>query len=288
VKRARLGADPYQAASGGGRLVALLPPRAGIGGARLAVVGAAGRLRIVRLPSIRIGASRPGAGLVFRRISPGLALDPIGAHAYVVGTDGVVADVNLYSLAVTTHSLARTRSLAARIAAWLEPPAEAKAIDGPSLQARWLGAGLIAVAGTNYRATARQGTETQSATPLGLRVLDVRTWTQRTIDAAASAFAIADQALLAYGVRSEFAPGTRSVAGMGLAAYGPDGSMRFRLLAKMPISFVQVNGSRAYGWIADAANAWHLVVVDVAAGAVERDLTLAHPTRLLLSDDRAS
>jgi hypothetical protein len=282
VKRARLVADPYQAVSGGGRLVALLPPRKGIGAARLAVLGAGGRIRSVRLPQIRIGASRPGADMILRRISPGLALDPAGAHAYVVGTDGVVADVDLRSLAVANHLLARPRSLA-RLAAWIEPAAEAKAIDGPSLNARWLGDGFIAVAGTSYRATARRGAETQSATPLGLRVVDIRSWTQRTIDASATGFAIADHALLAYGVRSEFGAGVRTVSGMGVAAYGPDGSMRFRLLPTMPISYLQVNGSRAYGWVLDAANAWHLVVVDVAAGAVERELTLAHPTRLLLA-----
>jgi hypothetical protein len=285
LKRARLGADPFQVASGGGRIVALLPPRKGIGAGRLAILGADRRTRVVRLPGIRIGSTEPRAGVVFRRVVPGLALDPVSAHAYVVGTDGVVADVDLRSLAVVNHSLGGPRSLAARLGAWLVPSAEAKAIDGPTLSARWLGDGLLAVAGTSYQATIGKDAETQSATPLGLRVLDVRTWTQRTIDAGAEGFAVGNGALLAYGVRSQWSTTTsQTVSGMGVAAYGPDGSMRFRVLPTVPVESMQVNGSRAYGWVFDAANPWHLVVIDVASGAVENEVRLARPTRLLLGD----
>ena len=284
TKRGKLGVDPFQAASGGGRLVALLPPRKGIGTARLAIVGTGGRARIVALPKIRIGSTVPRANTVFRRIGPGLALDPAGAHAYVVGTDGVVADVNLRSRAVAYHSLTQPRSLAARLGAWLVPTAEAKQLAGPSLDARWLGDGLLAVAGTRYDATTGKNGETQSATPLGLRIVDVRAWTQRTLDTGAAGFAIADGALLAYGVRSEWSQTAESISGMGVAAYGTDGSRRFHLLPTVPVGYVQVNGSRAYGWVDDEANAWHLVVVDVAAGTVERELTLAHPMHLLLED----
>jgi hypothetical protein len=271
VKRAKVGADPFQTAAGGGRIVALLPPRKGIGAGRLAVVGGDHRVRIVRLPKIRIGSTQPRTGAIFRRVVPGLALDPTAAHAYVVGTNGLVADVDLRSRAVANHSVAQPRSLL-------------KMLDGPNLSARWLGDGLVAVAGTSYRVTARTDGETQSSTPLGLRVVDVRTWTARTIDAGADGFAIADGALLAYGVRSEWSATSRSLSGMGLAAYRPDGGIRFRVLPTVPVESVQVDGSRAYGWVADAANPLHLVVVDVASGTVERDVGLTRPTRLLLGD----
>jgi hypothetical protein len=284
TKRGKLGVDPFEAVSGGGRLVALLPPRNGIGTARLAVVGVGGRARIVSLPKIRVGSTAPSANTVFRRISPGLALDPDGAHAYVLGTDGVVADVNLRSRAVAYHSLTQPRSLAARLGAWLVPTAEAKQLIGPALDATWLGDGLVAVAGTRYDATTGKNGETQFATPLGLRIVDVRSWTQRTLDAGAAGFAIAEDALLAYGVRSEWSQTTQSISGMGVTAYGTDGSTRFHVLPSVPVGYVQVNGSRAYGWVDDEANAWHIVVFDVAAGTVERDLTLAHPTRLLIGD----
>ena len=283
-KRTRLGANPYQAVSGGGRVVLLLPPRhKGIGAARLEIVGADGRTSVVRLPKIRIGSTVPRARTVFRRIQPGLALAPETGHAYVVGTDGVVADVDVRSLKVTNHSLAR-RSLAARLGAWLVPAAEAKELAGPALDAQWLGEGLLAVAGTSYSATIGKNGETQSATPLGLRVIDVRSWTQRTLDAGADGFALGNGALLAYGVRSEFGTTTQSVSGMGIVAYGTDGSARFHLLPTVPVASLQVNGGLAYGWLVDAANPWHLVVLDIAAGTVVRDLQLAHPTRLLVGD----
>ena len=283
-KRVRLGVTPYQAVSGGGRLLLLLPPRKGIGAARLEIVGADGRTRVVRLPKIRIGSTMPGARKAFRRIQPGLALAPETGHAYVVGTDSVVADVDVRSLKVSSHSLVR-RSLAARLGAWLVPAAEAKALAGPALDARWLGDGLIAVAGTSYSATIGKNSETYSATPLGLRIVDVRTWTQRTLDAGADGFAIGNGALLAFGVRSTFGTTTPTVvSGMGVAAYGTDGSRRFHLLPTVPVGSLEVNGSLAYGWLVDAANPWHLVVLDVAAGTVVRDLRLAHPTRLLIGD----
>src|SRR5919109_1107832 len=269
---------------GGGRLVLLLPPRKGIGAARLEIVGADERTRVVRLPKIRIGSTVPGGRRPVRRIRPGLALDSSTGHAYVVGTDGVVAGVDVRSLKVSNHSLVR-RSLAARLGAWLVPAAEGKALAGPALEARWLGDGLIAVAGTSYSVTFGKNSETQTATPLGLRVVDVHTWTQRTLDAGADGFAVGNGALLAYGVRSEFGTTTPSVvSGMGVAAYGTDGNKRFHLLPTVPVGSLQVNGSLAYGWLVDAADPWHLVVLDVAAGTVVRELRLAHPTRLLIAD----
>jgi hypothetical protein len=274
-KRARLGATPYQAVSGGGRVVLLLPPRhKGIGTARLEIVGADGRTRIVRLPKIRIGSTVPQARKVLHRVVPGLALDASTEHAYVVGTNGVVAAIDLLSRKVSNHSPA-PRSLA-----------PAKAVAGQALDAQSLGGGLLAVAGTSYSATIGKSGESQSATPLGLRIVDVRTWTQRTIDARAGGFAVGGDALLAYGVRSEFGTTTKSVvSGMGVAAYGTDGSARFRLLPSTPVGWVQVKGAIAYGWVDDpTVPSWHVVVLDVAAGTVERELRLAHPTRLLIGD----
>ena len=280
LKRVSFGAESYVAASGGGRLAALLQPRNRIATARLAVAGADGRVRVVRLPGIRIGSTTPSGSTLFRRVMPGLALDASRARAYVVGTEGLVAVVDLRSLAVATHRLAQPRSLAAR----LVPSAATKAVAGPALQARWLGSGLLAVTGTSYRATVEQDRETQTATPLGLRLVDVRTWTQRTIDAGASGFAVAGGALLAYGVRSEWGSGKNSYSGMGVAAYGPDGSARFHLLPNRAVAWVQAGAGRAYCWVVDQANPVHLVILDVAAGTVERELTPRRAPTLLLGD----
>ena len=285
TKRARLGVYPYPTVSGGGRLLALLPPcKGGIGTARLAIIGAGGGLRIVRLPGIRNGQTKPAKGSIVRRVVPGLALDPSAGHAYVVGTNDGVADVDLRSRAVATHTLRQPRSLLARVGAWLVPNAEAKAVSGPQLQARWLGEGMMAVAGTSFTATLRRNEETQSATPLGLRIVDVRTWTERTIDENADGFALTNGALLAYGIRSELSSTKQGVSGMGVVAYGSDGSVRFRLLPGQAVGDLQVNGSRAYAWVAGRPGLPDRIVLDLTAGRVERELTLAHPTQLLLDD----
>jgi hypothetical protein len=114
--------------------------------------------------------------------------------------------------------------------------------------------------------------------------VDVRTWTERTIDENADGFALANGALLAYGIRTELSPTKQSISGMGVVAYSPDGSVRFRLLPGQAVGDLQVNGSRAYGWVAGGPGLPDHVVLDVAAGTVERELTLAHPTQLLLED----
>jgi hypothetical protein len=279
VKRALLGADPPTAVSAGGRLAALIQPSSGIGKAQLAVASADGRLRFVRLRSIRIGTALPAKQGPVRRVLPGLAVDPSGARAYVVGAEGVVSVVDLRSLAVVTHRLRQPASRA--------PAAAAKSISGPILEAQWVGAGLLAVAGTEYRSTVKDGAERQFASPLGLRLVDVRTWTQTTIDPAASGLSVAGGTLLAYGVRSEWSPQDYVYTGIGIGAYAADGRERYRILPGQPIGWVQVGGGRAYAWLVDQKNSWHVAVVDLARAAVERDLILPRPTELLLGAGRA-
>lgn len=280
LKRARLAGDPPATATGGGRFVALLQQRTRIGTARLAVATADGRLQVVRLPAIRIGTvPSPREGRPGRLVVPGLALDPSGAHAYVVGTEGVVSVVDLRSLAVATHRLGPPGSRA--------QAAASKAVSGRWLDARWVGGGVLAVTGTSYRATVEKASEHQFASPAGLRFVDVRTWKQRTIDAAASGVAAAGNDLLTYGVDLQW--GSANVySGNGIGAYAHDGSERFRALPGQPVGFVQVNGGVAYGWPVDEQSSRRVVVVDVATGTVERDLRLSRPTQLLLGEGSGS
>jgi hypothetical protein len=274
LRRAPLAGVPAATASGGGRFVALLQPRRSIGTARLAVASAAGRLRVVRLPGIRIGMALPvKPDRPSRRVLPGLAVDPAGARAYVVGTEGVVSVVDLRSLAVATHRL--------REAASRTPAAAVKAISGPALEASWVGGGVLAVGGMSYRSTVQNGGERQFASPLGLRLVDVRTWRQRTIDPSASAVAVAGSRLLSYGVAFQWGGGN-VYSGNGIGGYARDGKERFRVLPGQPVGWVQVGGGLAYGWLIDEQSSRHVVVVDAATGTVERDLRLGRPTSLLL------
>ena len=69
---------------------------------------------------------------------------------------GKADQVILESLRVTTHVLGRQL---------------AKSMNGEELQARWLGDGILAVAGQKYdSAVDENGNETSSQTPLGLRL----------------------------------------------------------------------------------------------------------------------
>ena len=64
----------------------------------------------------------------------------------------------------------------------------AKASSGSERSARWLGNGLLAVSGLDRDAT--------STKPAGLRLVDVRDRTSRTIDPTATSFTVAGGVLL--------------------------------------------------------------------------------------------
>ena len=265
LKRAVLDVAPGPVAAAGDTVAALVPPEDGVGTARLVLASAGGSLREVALPAIPIGLWLPPTGGTFERVVPGLALDAAGRHAYVVGTNGVVAEVDVDSLAVTKYVLGRSL---------------AKAMNGEELDARWLGNGMLAVAGASYSASLdAQGVETESSTPLGLRLIDVTTWAERTVDSGASGFTLASGDLLAYGSSWSSSAGVQKVAGMGLAAYGADGAQRYRLLAGQSVGMVQTDGARAYAWL-DGPTPFHVAVVDLTSGSVEREVHLP-PTALL-------
>src|SRR5436305_14619820 len=88
-----------------------------------------------------------------------------------------------------------------------------------------VGVVVIEVAGQKYESTADpSGNETSSRTPLGLRLIDVRTWSDRMIDPGATGFTLAGGGLVAYGATSSFVGGVSRLAGLGLAAYGTRGT----------------------------------------------------------------
>jgi hypothetical protein len=147
----------------GPRLVLLLAR--GLGPASVAVVDASGDVRSAPLGRVVAGTKLlPGSGPRFDSRLPGLPVDPRGGRAFVVDRQGV-AVVDLRSLAVTYHVLARV------------PAKEAR---GYARTARWLGNGVLAVAG--HDATGTEGQEQ----PAGLVLVDTRTWKARTVDPAAT------------------------------------------------------------------------------------------------------
>ena len=139
-----------------GALVLLLRPPDGIGPARLAVVDANGRVRSVVLDRIAVGSPlQVEESEVVKTRYAGLAVDPAGT-AYVVAAEGI-AQVDLRTLAVAYRT---------------PPRALAKLLSGPFRTARWLGGGLVAVAGGSYTSANRE----TAVTPWDSSMLNLTMW----------------------------------------------------------------------------------------------------------------
>jgi hypothetical protein len=228
-------------------LVLLLTPTKGIGPATLAVVDDDARIRTVTLSEIPAGdeSVEAGALLVDRRAYPGLAVDPAGRRAYVVAAGAPVAEVDLTTLRVGYHRLAKPTSPLRRLANWLVPPAEAKgATDGPGRSARWLGDGLLAVAGSDAEASNTKEGAREVLRPSGLQLIDTRTWTVRTIDPHTSSIELAGGRLFATGYRYDSNDGVPR--GYGLTIYGPGDRRPVHLMGSEEVWGTQLHGDLAY------------------------------------------
>ncbi len=233
-----LGGSVVDMALAGRRLVLLIAPAQKIGPARLVVAESDGRLAFVPLGIVAGSRLLPGRGHRAHELLPGLAVDPAGDRAFVSDPAAVV-EVDLRRLTASRHLLRQPgRALARR----------AKRIEGWWRLARWLDDGLLAVAGSD--------TEGGRTRPAGLSLVDTRTWTVRVLDPDANSFVTASGLLLAVGPT-------------GLAAFGVDGELRFRLFEGKPAWVVQVYGGLAY---VDAplggAASQPLRVVDLRQGRV--------------------
>jgi hypothetical protein len=245
VARTTIVSQVTTVAHSAGGLVLLGQKVNAIAPATLTVVDSNGGVRSVELERILMGthfeSSQDPIGTTRQ---PGLAVDPVGEVAYVIDPDGLVAEIRLGDLTVGHHELGS--SLRARLAAWLMPTAEAKGVNGLELTARWLGDGLIAVNGTNQSATRKQdGRLVLASTPDGLRVIDTNDWSERTLDVAADRAVVVDNLLLASGSRWRSDGSKTTSSGEGLAAYGADGSLRWRLESPANVSVIAAYGSRA-------------------------------------------
>ena len=235
-------------------LVLLLAPPHAIGRARLAVVDRDGRIRFARIDRVLAGSKLLGTGSNHRVDSrtPGLAVDPDGRRAFVVGQD-VVAEVDLQTLSVSYRALRGHQSLLGRLWNWLEPAAQAKRASGYDRRTEWIDGGLIAVSGSDSTATS----EYDAA---GLALLDTRTWDTRTLDADATWFEVAGDLLIAMGGGEGSSDSRDSV---GVAGYELDGTKRFQLLEGKVAWIALVLDGRAY---VGSAGSNALRIVDLATG----------------------
>src|SRR5207249_4605400 len=200
-----------------GGFVLVLGPKWAIGPSRLVLVDADGDLRTVRLEQIRSGWQRSGGGArsVSHQWNPGLALDPSSERAFVVQAGAPVAEIDLRAMSVSYHTLSEPISLLGRLHDWLEPKAEAKADEGQTRQALWLGHGLLAVTGFDGHAGVDpRGGQAEWETPAGLKLIDTRTWSVRTLDPRVTNAVLASGTLLAFGILWDSR--SQKVSGSGL------------------------------------------------------------------------
>ena len=221
-----------------GGLVFLTRPRSRIAPAQLAVADAEGRVRLARVSRAAIGSTVHDDGRFDSR-SPGLAVDPATRRAYVFYAGDGVAQVDLDTLTVQYRGAQRTL---------------AKSIGGSFRTAHWLGDGLIALSGADTPATA-PGTR---AKPIGLRLVDVRAWTSRTIDPAAEGFTVAGKLLLVADSVHRY--------GLKVTAFGVDGRERYRL-DLTGSTWLRAQGARGYV----CRDAVLTSIVDLRTGAVLRN-----------------
>jgi hypothetical protein len=283
VARRPLGGTVQRAARTARELVLLMSPAKRIGPARLVVADPQGAVRSVRLERIVAGVKLlPGPGHRVEQSVPGLAVDPGGRRAFVVGPD-LVAEVDLANLTVTYREPKPSASALSRLLDWLDPPAYAKVVSGSTRSALWLGGGLLAVTGIDEDLVeVRRGERQIRMRAAGLSLVDTRNWSVRTIDPGAAELDVAGDLLLATG--SSFDPAARKGDAIGLAAYRFDGSRRFQLFDGREAWVRQVYAGRAYVDVPLSRPPWlALRVVDLDRGrTIRRDR--ARPLPWLLVD----
>jgi hypothetical protein len=236
--RHRIDGMILQTKSVGRRVVLLLSPRQGIGSLRLAVVGGKG-MTSAAIPGFVGGSStvRSGQDVHTREEIPALVIDDDGRRALVFSR-GSVAEVSLSNLSVTTHALSEPASLLDRFRNWLEPPAQAKLVDGFRREGVWLGNGRFAVTGMDY---AMPTDGEARAQPFGLVIVDTRDWSIRTVAEGGANLVVTQQTLLTFGYDSDD----------GIKGYDLHSENTFRLLPGAAGGWIQVVRGLVYAQLGD-------------------------------------
>jgi hypothetical protein len=221
-------------------LVTLLAPDRGIGPARILHAGVDGDLRTFEVARIRAGGNE-GRRRGGRFRAPGLTVDPdAGAADLVAAGPMLVARIDLASGAVAYHELEAVgpvgRAVAAKdnVAAWWR-------------YATWLGDGRIAVTG-HYEPPLRPGRRLRPANrPFGVRLIDTRDWTIRTLHPDAMFVHRARERLLANG--TTWYAGWRRSRSTGLLAFDMQGRRVFTRFRGADVSVLGSHGPLAYVWV---------------------------------------
>lgn len=110
-------------------------------------------------------------------------------------------------------------------------------MQGPQRQAVWLGDSRLAVTGVDYEASVdSSGQEQETDTPTGLKVIDTRNWSVRTLDHTTSSAVYSSGVLFAFG--TSWNSRTSTMSGSGLTAYDAHGHKLYHRYGDQPISTV--------------------------------------------------
>ena len=235
-----------------GRLLAPLSQdgRGDAGSARLLEISAAG-IETIELDGLRVGFD-PDLGRHGTMLTPGLAYDPVGHRVFVVPPSGRVAEIELTGETVSYHSVGT--SLLHGVVAALVPSASAKLSSWATIEAAWLGGGLMAVSGYGGDAATGEG---EAA---GVKIIDTRDWSACLLDQGATRIAFTGRTLLAWGGGNFGEHG-----GVGLAGYDLASDRRWHVFGRQYLD-VQVAGPYAYA--VNSWNGWHVSTVEVSTGHI--------------------
>jgi hypothetical protein len=222
----------------------LASPLNAIGPARVVVVDGSGKSRSVTVTRIRSGVhwSRLRSGPVGDIRQPGFTADAKRGVGYLVDAAGLVAEIDLRTLAVTYHRLGASAWRLARVE---------KELNGPMRFAQWLGGGRIAVTGSDARTQRlRNGTRRGVWSPAGVAVVDTVSWRLRMLDRASTGFDADGDAILVWKDNT-------------IEAFATNGAPLFSLPIDDGPAYVQVFNGTAYVW-----GEKRVTIVDVASGTV--------------------
>jgi hypothetical protein len=239
----------------------LMQPRREVAPAALVLVSGDGGLRRIRLDRIESGGNR--------RVSlrPALAVDASGGRAYVVAPrEPLVAEVDLASGTVAYHPLGASAAKGAE-EAWFR-------------DAQWIAGGQIAITGDRMPPPLRNGRPAAGPIPYGLRLVDPRDWSIRTVNRRTNVLDAVGDRLLANG--TTWSAGAQKSTSTGLVAFDLSGRPAFDRFAGKDVAVLGDHGRYAYVWVRPDRM---LHVLDLRTGRTVNTIP-THPVRLptLLGD----
>ena len=233
----------------------LIQARRELAPAGLLLADGDGGLRRIRLDRIESWGSRRAS------LRPALAVDAAGGRAFVVAPrDPLIAEVDLASGAVVYHPLGASAAKGNEQAWWRD--------------AHWTADGYIAITGEHMPRPRPNGRPAAGPLPYGLRLVDPRDWSIRTVHRRTNVLDTAGDRLLASG--TTWSAGWRRSTSTGLFGFDLSGRPAFDRFAGKDVSVLGDHGRYAYVWVRPARM---LHVLDLRTGRSVNTIP-APPARL--------